>query len=94
MNPELESPAFYKNGDIQEFQRKEVTRFRLSSHNLKVETGRWGRVDRESRICTSEVGGVQDEEHVTTVCGLTSGPRGKYGIEHQQLKDLFSEVED
>jgi exonuclease III len=94
MNPELESPAFYKNGDIQEFQRKEVTRFRLSSHNLKVETGRWGRVDRESRTCTCEVGGVQDEEHVTTVCGLTTGPRGKYGIEHQQLKDLFSEVED
>ena len=94
MNPDLDSPAFYKNDDIQEYQRKEVTRFRLSSHNLKVETGRWGRVVRENRTCICEVGGVQDEEHVTTVCGLTRGPREKYRIDQHQLKDLFSEVED
>ena len=94
MNPDLDSPAFYKNDDIQEYQRKEVTRFRLSSHNLKVETGRWGRVVRENRTCICEVGRVQDEEHVTTVCGLTRGLREKYRIDQHQLKDLFSEVED
>ena len=93
MNPELKSPDLYKNDNLKEFQRIEVSRFRLSSHNLKIETGRWGRLERDDRICSCNIGGVQDEEHVISVCGLTTGLREKYGINYE-LKDIFTEVED
>ena len=28
-----------------------ITRFRLGSHNLPIETGRWSRTPRENRLC-------------------------------------------
>ena len=43
--------------------------FRLSSHNLKIETGRWTRQPRELRLCLC--GQVQDEMHVIQFCPLT-----------------------
>ena len=94
INPELESPSLYKSYNVKEFQRVQVTRYRLSSHNLKVETGRWSRLNRENRTCSCENGGIQDEEHVTSVCGLTTELREKYRISNIQLPDLFSEIED
>ena len=71
-----------------------VTRYRLSSHNLKVETGRWSRTNRENRTCSCEQGGIQDEEHVTSVCGLTTGLRERYRTDNLQLCELFTELED
>ena len=94
INPQLESPELYKNNDIKEFQRIQVTRYRLSSHNLKVETGRWSRIDRENRTCSCEHGGIQDEEHVTSVCGLTTELRERYRINDLQFEDLFTDLED
>ncbi len=38
------------------------TRIRLSSHRLRVETGRWDRIPFENRTCLC--GAVQTEEHV------------------------------
>lgn len=44
-----------------------ITRFRLGSHNLPIETGRWGRVKREERLCRScQVLG--DERHILYQC--------------------------
>jgi hypothetical protein len=46
-----------------------LARFRLSSHYLAVETGRWSRVSQQSRICTKcQLGVVQDEHHAVFVC--------------------------
>ena len=39
MNPSLQQHKLYKNDLLQEHKRIEFTRFRVSSHNLKVETG-------------------------------------------------------
>jgi len=36
---------------IPEFQRVTFSRFRLSAHNLKIETGRWSRIPKERRTC-------------------------------------------
>ena len=45
-----------------------ITRFRLGSHNLPIETGRWSRVKREERLCrTCKVLG--DERHLLFQCG-------------------------
>ena len=45
INPTLQCHEVYlsKNADYNELQRIEFTKFRLSSHNLKIELGRWTR---------------------------------------------------
>ena len=45
------------------------TRSRLSSHRLKIETGRWARIEPEDRLCMC--GQIQTEEHVLLYCVLT-----------------------
>lgn len=54
---------------IPEYCRLAFTRMRLSSHRLRVETGRWARIPREQRRCPC--GQVQDEEHVLLLCPLS-----------------------
>ena len=44
-----------------------IVRFRLGSHNLPIETGRWSRKSREERLCpTCNILG--DEEHMLFDC--------------------------
>ena len=54
---------------IPEHLRIAFTRFRTSSHRLKIETGRWARLTRERRICKSGEG-IGDEQHALTSCKL------------------------
>ena len=65
---------------IDERKRIVFTRFRLSSHRLKIETGRWARINPEDRVCDCDRGGVQDEYHVVFDCGKTAGVRLRYGV--------------
>ena len=58
---------------------KSITKFRLGSHNLPIEAGRWCRTLREDRLCnTCQV--LVDEEHYIYTCseidryGLTNIP--------------------
>ena len=47
----------------------DITRFRLGSHNLPIEKGRWNRVRRDQRVCTAcDVLG--DEKHIIYECSL------------------------
>ena len=51
--------------------RVAVTKFLGGCHHLRVEVGRWARVPREFRVCRmcgSEEGLVEDEEHVLFQC--------------------------
>ena len=77
-----------------EHKRIEFTRYRLSSHNLKVETGRWGRIERENRLCSCSIGGIQDEFHVLFQCELTRDLRQKYQIQTDSFDDVYNEEED
>ena len=72
LNPSLCKHSMYCNVNrpVPEHQRIAVTRFRVSSHNLAVESGRWSRIPRELRLCPCG-SGVQDEEHVLCTCPLT-----------------------
>ena len=76
LSPTLEVPPLYLL-DIPEYVRALVTRFRLSAHNLKVETGRWARIPRHERVCTCGTD-VQDEFHVIEDCTLIAEVRNKY----------------
>ena len=44
-------------------------RFRLGSHNLPIEKGRWRRLNREERVCAN-CNVVGDEHHVLYDCSL------------------------
>ena len=52
------------------------TRMRLSSHRLRIETGRWARLQREHRLC--RCGAIQDEQHVLQDCPLVQHIRDCY----------------
>ena len=89
MNPNLISPKIYTNGNVPEYQRIEFSRFRLSSHNLRIETGRWSRIARENRFCSCEMNAVQTEDHVALECPLTADLRRAYNISFTCLVELF-----
>ena len=63
---------------IPEIYRLAFTRMRTSSHRLKIETGRWSRIDRNERLCKCGQA-IGDEEHVLTQCPLTQNLRDEYG---------------
>ena len=86
INPTFAIHPIYQHGDeaVDDYLRIAFTRFRTSSHRLKVETGRWSRIPRERRLCRCGEG-VQTEEHVLVNCELTRGIKEKYG----QTVDCF-----
>lgn len=94
MNPSFEQHKIYRSESLKEYKRIEFTRFRLSSHNLKVETGRWGKVKPENRTCRCEAGGVQDENHVIFHCDLTECLRRKYEVRSRTLENIYKEHDD
>ena len=67
LNPFFEVHHLYtnKNYSIPDYLRISFTRYRLSSHMLRVETGRWSRTPRSERICPCGTG-IQDEFHIFT----------------------------
>lgn len=70
--------------------RISFTRFRVSEHNLAIESGRWnrrgrGRLPMEERPCTC--GGIQTER-VVQHCVTTENVRRLYGL--STLKDSFN----
>ena len=47
MNPGLLPSPFLNSANLGNL----ITRFRLGSHKLPVETGRWRRINRDERLC-------------------------------------------
>ena len=47
----LPCPIYCSHSVVPEFSRLAVTRLRLSSHYLRIETGRWSWLPRENRRC-------------------------------------------
>ena len=104
INPNLTMHSVYDKrlrGDfIPEHYRIAFTRMRTSSHRLRVETGRWSRIDRERRVCKCGEG-IGDEEHVLTRCKLTQHLRDglgrdvvypdfiEYALEEKEFKFIY-----
>ena len=86
LNPGLDKHEAYTNPEVPEYARISFSRLRLSSHKLKIETGRWSRTPKELRLC--DCGQVQTEEHVLLECPLTAQER----MIHSCLK--FDSVEN
>jgi hypothetical protein len=63
MNSELNVHNMYNErcAYIPDSLRIAATRLRLSSHRLRIETGRWSRLPREERVCRCTADVLQDE---------------------------------
>ena len=81
INPTMDVHPIYKDcaEPVDDYLRMSFTRFRTSSHRLRIETGRLSRTPRERRLCQCG-GGVQSEEHVLMSCSLTEPIRQKYAV--------------
>ena len=56
-----------------------LSRFRLSSHNLMIETGRYNGMPRDERLCNfCNMRKVEDEYHFLLVCPKYTELRRKY----------------
>ena len=56
-----------------------LSRFRLSSHNLTLETGRYYNIPKENRICTfCNMNKIESEYHFLLVCPLYAELRRQY----------------
>ena len=75
--------------EIPEQIRVNITRLRLSSHHLKVETGRWSRIPREAGLCTCGSGDVQTERHIIEKCQLNLHIRQKYNCLNVDTSDVL-----
>ena len=59
--------------------RKALVRFRISSHQLRIETGRYEKIPRDERICYFCTGNkTEDENHFLLDCKAYS-----------QIRDVF-----
>ena len=95
MNPELSISPFL---NIVHPVAGDITKFRLGSHYLPIETGRWSRKLRNERLCMN-CGVLGDEEHVLYSCTLIS--REDVDLEnisklwHQpEIYKLFTRIKD
>ena len=94
MNPNLEiHPATDSRNplNIPEQYRIALTRIRLSSHHLRIETGRWSRIPRENRLCQCRTD-IQTEEHVLLRCAISGTLRDHMNTNAQTLHELFDHI--
>ena len=72
VNPDLSvHPTYTSEEIVDDDYRVAFTRLRLSSHRLRIETGRWARIPQDRRICHCGMA-VQTEQHVLCDCTLVS----------------------
>ena len=71
LNPDLSVHKCYQRSAVYVPDNLRIifTRIRLSSHRLKIETGRWSQTPRYRRLCPC--GCIQDEEHILS-CQLNA----------------------
>lgn len=76
LDTELEQ---YLNCVTQNKYKYALSRFRLSSHNLAIETGRYVGIPREERLCVfCNMKTIENEFHFLSVCPLYIDLRRKY----------------
>ena len=93
INPKLTASGALQKEDIDEQDRIALTRMRLGSHQLKIETGRWQRIPPERRMCQCNQA-TQTEKHVLLDCPLTEQARIELQIQNTTSMDKLLEDTD
>ena len=93
MNPDLITHPLYTTTtpNIPDYLRINFTRFRLSSHRLRIEMGRWSRTPQEERVCSCGTG-IQNEEHIFQ-CPLVKDILNASGKQYTTLADMFDNTD-
>ena len=82
---------------LSDYYRTVLTRWRLSNHSLKVETGRYTvpYTERKDRLCTL-CGSLEDEQHVIFDCPRYDDLRRDNDLfrEHTSVGDLLNPTYD
>ena len=90
MNPELSVHSMYTSCDVfADGLRIAFMNVRLSSHRLRVETGRWARIPHDQRLCQCGID-VQTEQHVISKCSLVDGIRSSYNNESVDFTNFMA----
>ena len=90
INPTLIVHPIYSSGEILEDDfRTAFTRLRLSSHRLRIETGRWTRTPKEERLCQCGEA-IQTEKHVICDCILVSHIRESYNCTITNFEEFMT----
>ena len=89
LNPSLVVHEVYSSLEVKENERIAFTRFRLSSHHLAFEMGRWSRIPVENRLCPC--GAIQSDAHVMLRCPYTQVARDAVNVPNDcaDLAELF-----
>ena len=76
-------------------ERTNLTRIRISSHNLAIETGRYHNppLPRDQRFCFSCQTEIEDEEHFILYCPVYRDIRLKYNNIFQKQSNNISVLE-
>ena len=74
INPTLVSPSFYHSYLCTEYERKILTKYRTGGHRLRIQTGRFGDVSRDQRMCRCG-DDIQSLHHVLFTCTLQESVR-------------------
>ena len=76
--------------------RKSLTKFRLSNHDLMIETGRYTKpkIPKENRFCPFCADKVEDEIHFLIICPTYNNLRGDILIDCTRLKPNFPYYSD
>ena len=94
LNTDLDVHPVYSDPSVPELSRISFTRLRLSSHYLRVETGRWTRTPRADRLCACK-NDIQTEQHVLLQCALTEPLRGIYAqLNFSDIVSLMSSADN
>lgn len=89
INPTLTPSNFLQSTTIQEPDRIAVTRLRVGSHYLRIETGRWSRTPPDQRTCSCNTG-IQNEQHVLLECPRSHDLRRTMNLtNYRTLSELF-----
>lgn len=95
LNPNLNTHSIYcEKHKVPEYQRLCFTRLRLSSHKLKIETGRWKTppTPRDQRIC--QCGPIiQDEMHIIENCPLSQNVRDEFDDINFETNNLLNQID-
>ena len=95
INTTLSTHEIYtRRHTIPEYKRKFFTRMRLSSHDLKIETGRWNipPTPRDERLCSCLLG-IQDERHIIEECSKSDYMRSNFRHINFTLENILNHLE-
>ena len=95
------SPSSIYNSMLSDYYRIIISRWRLSNHRLRIETGRYTKpiTQRKDRVCTL-CNVLEDEEHVILICPRYAEVRLKYENVvtntniHNFLNPSFEDIKD